>query len=106
MGIKIKSQGAVEQKRCGAEFEAYVGQHLDVILENAAHHVMPQAPHGEGNARDRERDVIPAQAKALAHETRRNEEAERHEYDQQRTSQIDPGGLLVKGIPGVQAEMQ
>src|SRR5579862_1762794 len=65
-----------------------------------------QIPPCEANTRETESQVTPLEREFFPHETGRNQNANRHRDEKQRSGERDRGGRFMQGVPGVEAIMR
>src|ERR1700690_327609 len=71
-------------------------------MEHPAHHLLLQIPKAESDSPQADRDVVPSQSELLAHQPGRDEYAQRHRYQQQRSQQRHHSGGVAERTPGIQ----
>ena len=86
--VTVKMERAIEQRRRQPQFQPQIAwRRSRALAEYPAGHVRPQLARRQQNPGHRQRNVIPLEMERFLHQPRRDEDANRHRHQQQRTQE-------------------
>ena len=100
--ITVKEKGTVEQHHGHAHFQAKARVGNKFRMKHPAQHVLLQIPEAEACSREAHGNVVPAQAESFSHQASRDEYAERHRRQKQRSQERYHCGGIAERTPGIQ----